>query len=87
MLKNHSMSSTRVFLLDYFLQPAKLLTTAFSGNGQVPLKQFIMDNSLHIPPDAQHGRPELGVLLMSKFPCLKGANHFWTVLSAIEFSP
>jgi hypothetical protein len=51
-LKNHSMSSTRAFLLDCFLQTAKLLTIAFSSDGQVPLKQFIMDNPLHIPPDA-----------------------------------
>jgi hypothetical protein len=58
MLKNHSMSSTRTFLLDCFLQTAKLLTTAFSSNSQVPLKQSIIDNPLHIPPDAQHGCPE-----------------------------
>jgi hypothetical protein len=47
MLKNHSMSSIRAFLLDCFLQTAKLLTIAFSSDGQVPLKQFIMDISLH----------------------------------------
>jgi hypothetical protein len=64
-----------------------LLTIAFSSDGQVPLKQFIMDNPLHIPPDAQHGRPERGVSLMSKLPCLKRANHFWAVFSAIESSP
>jgi hypothetical protein len=87
MLKNHSMSSTRAFLLDCFLQTAKLLTTAFSSDGQVPLKQFIMDNPLHIPPDAQHGRPECGVTLMSKLPFLKRVNHFWAVISAIESSP
>jgi hypothetical protein len=29
-----------------------LLTIALSSDGQVPLKQFIMDNPLHIPPDA-----------------------------------
>jgi hypothetical protein len=52
MLNNHSMSSTLAFLLDFFLQTAKLLTIAFSSDGQVPLKQLIMDNSLHIPPDA-----------------------------------
>jgi hypothetical protein len=45
-------SSTRAFLLDCFLQTAKLLTTAFSSDGQVPLKQFLMDNPLHITPDA-----------------------------------
>jgi hypothetical protein len=28
-----------------------------------------MDSPLHIPPDAQHGRPERGVSLMSKLPC------------------
>jgi hypothetical protein len=39
-------------LLDFFLQTAKLLSTAFSSDSQVPLKQFIMDNPLHIPPDA-----------------------------------
>jgi hypothetical protein len=50
MLKNHSMSSTRAFLLECFLQTAKLLTIEFSSDGQVPLKQFIMDNPLHIPP-------------------------------------
>jgi hypothetical protein len=58
MLMNHSMSSTRVFLLDCFLQTAKILTTAFIIDGQVPLKKLIMDNPFHIPPDAQHGRPE-----------------------------
>jgi hypothetical protein len=46
------MSSTRVFLLDYFLLAAMLLTIAFSSDGQVPLKHFIMDSPLHIPPDA-----------------------------------
>jgi hypothetical protein len=76
MLKNHSMSSIWAFLLDYFLQTAKLLTVAFSSDGQVPLKQFIMDNSLLIPLDAQHGLPEL----MSKLACLKRANNFWHIL-------
>jgi hypothetical protein len=33
-------------LLDCFLQTAKLLTIASSSDGQVPLKQFIMDNPL-----------------------------------------
>jgi hypothetical protein len=46
-----------------------------------------MDNPLHIPSDAQHGRPKRGVLLMSKLPCLKRANHFWAVLSVTESSP
>jgi hypothetical protein len=64
MLKNHSMSSTRAFLLECFLQTAQLLTKAFSGDGQVPLKQFIMDNPPHIPTDAQHDRPERGVSIM-----------------------
>jgi hypothetical protein len=68
MLKNHSVSSTRAFLLDCFLQTAKLLTIEFSSDGQVPLKQFIMDDPLHIPPDAQHGGPESGVTLISKLP-------------------
>jgi hypothetical protein len=86
MLKNRSMSSTRAILLNYFLQTAKLLTIAFSSDGQVPLKQFIMNNSLNILPDAQHGRPEHGVSLMSKLPCLKRAHHFGAVLSAIVFS-
>jgi hypothetical protein len=76
MLKNHFTSSTRAFLLDCFLQTAKLLTTAFSSDGQVPLMQLIMDNSLQNPTDAQHGRPERGVTLMSKLPCLKRQNHF-----------
>jgi hypothetical protein len=44
MLKNHSMSSTRTFLLDCLLQTAQLLAIAFSSDGQIPLKQFIMDN-------------------------------------------
>jgi hypothetical protein len=79
MLKNHSMSSTREFLLDCFLQTANLLTIAFSSDGQVPLKQSIMDNPLHIPPDARHGRPERGVPLV---PCLKRANHFLAVISS-----
>jgi hypothetical protein len=57
-LKNHSMSLTRAFLLDCFFQTA---TAAFSSDGQVPLKQFIMYNSFHIPSDAQYGRPERGV--------------------------
>jgi hypothetical protein len=61
------MSPTRAFLPDCFLRTAKLLTIAFSSDGQVPLKQFIMDNPFHIPPDAQHGRPERGVSLMLKF--------------------
>jgi hypothetical protein len=46
-----------------------------------------MDNSLHIPPDAQHCRPERGVSLMSKLPYLKCANHFWAILSATASSP
>jgi hypothetical protein len=74
-------------MLDCLLQTAKLLTIAFSSDGQVLLKQFIMDNHLHIPPDAQHGRPERGVALMSKLSCLKPANHIWAVLSAIDSSP
>jgi hypothetical protein len=63
------------------------VTIAFSNDGQVPLKQFIMDNPLHITPDAQHGCPERGVSLMSKLPCLNCANHCWALLSAIEYSP
>jgi hypothetical protein len=59
------------------------LTIAFSSDGQVLLKQFIKDNPLHIPPDAQHGCPERGVSFMSKFPCVKRANHVLAVLSAI----
>jgi hypothetical protein len=86
MLKNYFMSSNRAFLLDCFLQTAKLLTIAFSSDDQVPLKQFIMDNPLHIPPNAQHGRPEHGMALMSKLTCLKRANHFWAVLSVMESS-
>jgi hypothetical protein len=54
MLKNHSMWSIRAFLLDCFLQTAKLLSKAFGSDGQVPLKHFKTDNLLHIPPDAQH---------------------------------
>jgi hypothetical protein len=52
MLKNHSMSSTRAFLLDSFLQTVKLFTIAFSSDGELPLKQAVMDNPHHIPPDA-----------------------------------
>jgi hypothetical protein len=81
------MSSTREVLVDCFLLMAKLLTRAFSSDGQVPLKQFIMDNLLHIPPDEQNGRPERGVPLMSKLPSLNYADHFWAVLSATESSP
>jgi hypothetical protein len=33
MLKNHSKPSTRAFLLECFLQTAKLLTVAFSSDG------------------------------------------------------
>jgi hypothetical protein len=80
------MSSLREFLLDCFFQMAKLLTIAYSSDVQVPLKQFIMDNPLHIPPDAQYSRPERGVSLMSKLHCLKHSNHFWHVLSARVFS-
>jgi hypothetical protein len=40
-----------------------------------------MYNPLHIPPDAQHGRPERGVSLMPKLSCFKGANYFLAVLS------
>jgi hypothetical protein len=87
MLKNHSMSFTQAFLLDCFLQAAKLLTIAVSSDGQVPLRQFIMNNPFHIPPDAQNGSPKRRVSLMSKLPCLKCGNHFLAVLSAIESSP
>jgi hypothetical protein len=80
MLKNHSMPSTWGGFLNCFLQMAKLLTIAFSIDGQVSLKQF------HIPRDAQHGCPEGGVSLISKSPWLKPENHFWAVLSAIESS-
>jgi hypothetical protein len=86
MLKNHSMSSTPAFLLDCFLQMAKLLTIAFSSEDQVPLKQFIMDNPHHSLPDAKHCLARSQVSLMSKLPCLKRANHLWAVLSAIVFS-
>jgi hypothetical protein len=86
MLKNHSMSSTREFLLDCFLQTAKVLTIAFSSDGQVPLKQLRTDNALHIPPNAQHFLAWSEVPLMSKLPCLKRENHFSAVLSAIVSS-
>jgi hypothetical protein len=86
MLKNHSMSSTRAFLLDRFLQTVKLLTIAFSSDGQVPLKQIKMDNPLHIPPDAQHFLARCGVSLMLKLPCLKRGNYFWAALLAKVFS-
>jgi hypothetical protein len=79
MLKNHSMLSTRAFLLDRFLQTAKMLTIVLSSDGRFPSSSFIMDNPLHIPPDAQHGRPEL----MSKLACLKRANNFWSVLGGL----
>jgi hypothetical protein len=46
------MSSTQAFLLDCFLQTAKLLTIAFSSDGQIPLKQFIM-----IIPSISHQMP------------------------------
>jgi hypothetical protein len=81
------MSSTRAFLLDCFLQTAKLLTIALNSDGQVPIKQFIIDNPLHIPPDAQHWLAKSGLSLMSKLPCFKRANHFWAVLSAAKSSP
>jgi hypothetical protein len=73
-------------LLDCFLQTEKLLTEAFSSDGQVPLKQLIVDNSLHVPPDALHGRPERGVSPMSKLLCLKSANHFWADLLSVVSS-
>jgi hypothetical protein len=81
-----SVWSILAFLLDCFLQTMTLLTIAFSSGGQVPLKQFIMDNPFHVPPDAQHCLARSGVSLMSKLPCLKRANHFWAVLSATESS-
>jgi hypothetical protein len=87
MLNNHSMSSTRAFFLDRFLQTAKSLTMVFSSDVQVLFKQFIKDNPFHIPPDAQHGRPERGMSLISKLPCLKRANHSWAVLSAVQAFP
>jgi hypothetical protein len=62
-----------------------LLKIAFNSDGQVP-KKFVIDNPFHMPPDAQHGRPERGVSLKSKLPCLKRGNHFWAVLSAMESS-
>jgi hypothetical protein len=58
------MSSNRASLLDCLLQTTKLLRVALNSDGQVQLKQFITDNPLHIPSDAQHGRPERRVLLM-----------------------
>jgi hypothetical protein len=64
-----------------------LLTTAFSGDGQVLLKPFKIDNPLHIPPHAQDGHPKRGVSLTSKLPCLKRANHFWAILSKTESPP
>jgi hypothetical protein len=76
MLKNHSMSSTLAFLLDCLLQTAKLLTIAFSSNGQVPHKPFVINITFHIPPDVQHGRSEHGVSLMLKL--------FWAVYAALE---
>jgi hypothetical protein len=76
MLKNHSMSSTLAFFLDCFLWTAKLLTIANSSDGQVPLKQFMLDDPLDVPPDVQHCLARSGVSLMSKLPCLKRENHF-----------
>jgi hypothetical protein len=58
------MLSIRGFLLYFFIQTMKLLKIAFSSDGQVPLKQFIMDNPLHILPDAQYDRPERRVSLV-----------------------
>jgi hypothetical protein len=37
------------------------LTAEFSSDVQVPLKRFIMDNPLYIPPDAQHCLARSGV--------------------------
>jgi hypothetical protein len=84
MLKNHSMSSTWALSLDCYLQTAKLLTIALSSDGQVLLKQFIMDSP---PPYPTRYRPKRRVSLMSTVPCLKCTNHFWAVLSAIVSSP
>jgi hypothetical protein len=70
MLKNHSMSLTQAFLLDCFLQMAKLLTIAFSS---VPFKQFIMDNPLHIPPDAGPSASDTHV----KIALLETRKPFW----------
>jgi hypothetical protein len=35
----------------------ELLTIAFSSDGLVPLKQFIINNPLHIPPDGRMAAP------------------------------
>jgi hypothetical protein len=77
MLKNHSLSSTWAFLLDYFLQMAKLLTVAVSSDGQVPLKQFITDNHLHIPPDAafiEAHKPFLGCSFRNRVFSIDGTD-------------
>jgi hypothetical protein len=38
------------------------------------------------PPYHTRCRPERGMSLMSKLPCLKRINHFWAIRSAIVFS-
>jgi hypothetical protein len=61
------MSSIQAFLLDCSLQTAKLLTTTFRSDGPVPLKQFIMDNPIHI---AQNAAPSAASLLEPLKPFL-----------------
>jgi hypothetical protein len=65
----------------------EVVDSAFSSDGQVLLKQLIIDNPFHIPPDAQRYLARNGVFLMSKLPCFKCANHFWALLSTMKYSP
>jgi hypothetical protein len=52
------------------------LTIAFSSDGEVPLKQFIMNNPLHIPPDAQHVRPRVRSVTYVKIALLEVRKPF-----------
>jgi hypothetical protein len=62
------------------------LTIAFSSDCQIPLTQFIMTNPLHIPPDAQHGRPSRGMSFMSQLPCMKCENHFGAIFQSSPYT-
>jgi hypothetical protein len=61
MLKNHSMSPRGVFA---GLLPPDGEVVDSVQQWQAPLKQFIMDNPLHIPPGAQHCRARSGMSLV-----------------------
>jgi hypothetical protein len=76
MLKNHSVSSTRAILVYFFLTSAKLLTIAFSSDGQVPLKQFIMDNPPPYPTRFTTWPPRARSVIHVKIALLEARKPF-----------